>query len=98
MDWTPTTFSRVHGSIISFQEVTNPNYRLLGTGPGAIHNRPTISVHVAVMRRLPPLPPSCFLHANDEPQSHTHQVSGYLQVSLLPCVVLLLWLVSVIIV
>ena len=96
MDWTPTTFSRVHGSIISFQEVTNPNYRLPGTGPGAIHNRPTISVHVAVMRRLPPLP--CFLHANDEPQSHTQQVSGYLHVSLMPCVVLLLWMVSVLIV
>ena len=37
MDWTPATGLGVHGAIISFQKVTNPNHRLPGTGPGAIH-------------------------------------------------------------
>ena len=93
MDWTPATGLGVHGAIISFQKVTNPNHRLPGTGPGAIHNRPTVSVHVAVMRRLPPLPSSGLLHANDERQSRPHQISSYLQLSLLQfLVLLLLWL------
>ena len=95
MDWTPFTVSGVHGAIISFQEVTNPNHRLPGTGPGAIHDRPTVSVRVAVMRRRPPLPPSGLLHANEKRQSRTHQISGYLQLSLLQFLGLLLWLLSV---
>ena len=45
------------------------------------------------MRRRPPLPSSGLLHANDERQSRPHQISSYLQLSLLQfLVLLLLWL------
>ena len=50
---------------------------------------------VEAFRRLPPLRPSCFPHANDMRQRPTYQINGYPEVWLLRIHELLLWQVFV---